>query len=107
MPTYTFRDHVTDETFEANVPLARAPRWGETIEVKNPAGKLVRALRIMEAQACSGHAPNTDTVSRTLPKWDPAAKRHDKEGHPVFSTKGEREDFMKRKTDQGQPVAWD
>lgn len=105
MPTYTFETEDGQE-IEVACSLADVPPLGMTVTLKGDQGTEVRGKRVPD-NPVGGRCNDTRTYARSRPKWDPAAKRHAKDGTPIITSKQEREDYMKRSADQGRPIGWD
>lgn len=77
---YDFEDTKTGELIGINYPMGKAPGIGRTI--KN-GGRVLR--RVPSAPRVQDNTK--EFVSTSLPRWYPGAKRHTKEGKPIFTSK--------------------
>ena len=88
MPMYDF-ETPTGETVEHFFPMAEAPKIGQTVDIDG-----VACTRLMSDCQMSVSETIGPFVSRTLPRNDPRAPRHDKDGRPMFATKREVTEYV-------------
>jgi len=105
MPCYTFEVEGGGEV-DVHMPIKDAPPFGLWVTLTGDQGTQVRARRKPDAPIGT-RAPSKETYVRSAPKWDPAGKRFSKNGTVLIGTQSERDDFIKKRADQGRPVAWD
>jgi hypothetical protein len=87
MPLYDFQTE-SGEIIEAHFAMVNAPSIGETIEIDGQP-----ATRLVSKHHAQVHGIEP-FVSRTLPKNDPRAPRHDKEGRAMFATQREVTEYL-------------
>ena len=88
MPIYSFKDSVTEEVLERYYPLADMPRIGDTVEENGR--KFVRIVDLPRIASVRDY----HFTAKSLPRWDPAAPRHNEQGQPLFDSKKEVTEYV-------------
>ena len=92
MPEYSFKNRA-GQVSHMYFPVAEAPKFGSVVTDENG----VLWTRVIDIPRVNG-GQDHHFVSRSLPRWDPSAPRHDEQGRPQFDTKKEVTEYV-AKTD--------
>ncbi len=84
---YDFEDTKTGDLIGINYPMGKAPAIGRTVRYQ---GRVVR--RVPSAPRVQDNT--REFVSQSLPRWYKGAKRHTKDGKPIFTNKAQVADTV-------------
>ena len=88
MPVYSFKDSKTGEEVIHFYPLDDMPRIGDVVEESGR--KLIRVID----QPTIAPIRDYSFTAKSLPRWDPAAPRHNEQGQPMFGSKKEVTEYV-------------
>lgn len=88
MPIYEFEEVDTGERVELLMSVDDAVEPGAVVTID---GRRVRRLVV----DFEGYVDNGG-ISTAVPKWDPLAPRHDKQGVPQFANKAEAKEYVRK-----------